>query len=158
MKREAVFSKDRKYRYQLKRVWDGKLDQVVFIGLNPSRANEEEDDHTIRKLIGFCKRWGYGGFTIVNLFALVDTKQDELWNHTDPFGPENPTWVLDAIKESEMVVCCWGNGLKAHRMGMAVKRIREVLIKQTYCFGKNDNGTPKHPLRLPYTTELKHFI
>jgi hypothetical protein len=50
----AIFSHDFLYRYMLSRVWDQLNDRrVVFIGLNPSTADETEDDPTIPALPGF---------------------------------------------------------------------------------------------------------
>ena len=70
MQRFAQFSSCRKYRYVLERKWDNALPNVLFIGLNPSRADENSDDPTIRRCINFAKTWGFGGFHIVNLFAF----------------------------------------------------------------------------------------
>lgn len=44
----AIFSDDRKYRFALFRMWDLKAPNVMFIGLNPSTANEHDNDPTIR--------------------------------------------------------------------------------------------------------------
>lgn len=43
MKKEAVLSEDRKYRYLLSLTWDDTKPTVLFIGLNPSTADEKED-------------------------------------------------------------------------------------------------------------------
>lgn len=61
MNKGAMFSKCRKYRYVLWRIWDDDKPRVMFIGLNPSIAGAIIDDPTIRKVIGFAKRWGFGG-------------------------------------------------------------------------------------------------
>lgn len=71
MKKTANVNGD--YRYRLGRYWDNKKRNVLFIGLNPSTADAYEDDATIRRLIGFSKDWGFGGLTIVNLFAYRST-------------------------------------------------------------------------------------
>lgn len=64
----AEFSECRKYRYVLWRRWDwkGYGNQVMFIGLNPSTADETEDDPTIRRCIRFAKDWGYSGLLMMN--------------------------------------------------------------------------------------------
>ena len=64
MEKGAILSTDRKYRYVLTRIWDETKSTVVFIGLNPSIADEETDDQTIRKCIGYSKRWRYGKLII----------------------------------------------------------------------------------------------
>ena len=64
MEKGAILSTDRKYRYVLTRIWDETKPTVVFIGLNPSIADEETDDQTIQKCIGYSKRWRYGELII----------------------------------------------------------------------------------------------
>ena len=65
---DAYFSKDRIYRYALWRIWNHNLPKVVFIGLNPSTADEIEDDPTIRRCMSYADNWGYGGYIMGNIF------------------------------------------------------------------------------------------
>ena len=44
MIKDAILSEDRKYRYILSRTWDETKPAVLFIGLNPSTADEKTDD------------------------------------------------------------------------------------------------------------------
>ena len=67
--RYAYFSPDRKYRYQLTRIWHQHLPLAMCIGLNPSTANEAEDDPTISLLY----RKGCG--------VLFDGEKYEQWFH-----------------------------------------------------------------------------
>jgi hypothetical protein len=69
MKTDAKFSACRKYRYALWRNWDGSKPYAMIIGLNPSTADENENDPTITRCINFAKSWGYGGVCVTNLFA-----------------------------------------------------------------------------------------
>lgn len=84
MFRDAIISKDYKYRYILSRIWDIQLPQIVFIGLNPSTADALIDDPTQRRLIRFAQDWGYGGQTTVNLFALRSPYPEDLRKSEDP--------------------------------------------------------------------------
>jgi hypothetical protein len=68
---ELNFSTDRKYRYALWRKWDAINPLAMFIGLNPSTANEDGDDRTIERITAIVTNWGYGGFYMMNLFAIV---------------------------------------------------------------------------------------
>jgi hypothetical protein len=70
MRSSANLSPDRVYRYSLMRVWDESLPLLVVIALNPSRADETENDPTIEKEIKYAKRWGCGGLLKLNLFFL----------------------------------------------------------------------------------------
>jgi len=67
----AEFSECRKYRYALWRIWDKSKPLVMFIGLNPSTANENVDDPTIRSVCRMTKNNGYGGVYMMNLHVLL---------------------------------------------------------------------------------------
>jgi len=49
--KNATFSSCRTYRYSLSRIWDKKKKYALFIGLNPSTANKDADDPTIRRCV-----------------------------------------------------------------------------------------------------------
>ncbi|GAB6073605.1 hypothetical protein JCM15786_02620 [Nautilia lithotrophica] len=78
MQKNAIFSKNRKYRYVLSRIWDDTKEKIVFIGLNPSTADETIDDPTVRKCIAYAKKWGYVGFYMLNLFAYRATEPGKM--------------------------------------------------------------------------------
>lgn len=157
MTRSAIISNCGIYRYVLTRQWATGVDRTLlacFIGLNPSTADAEKDDHTIRKLVGFCKRWGLDGFKIVNLYALRSRDPNALIGHPDPVGPENEGRIIQAATEAELVVACWGNHRTAKNRGPELLgKLRAIGIVPR-CFGKTADGQPKHPLTLPYRTEL----
>src|SRR5438105_288943 len=90
----AVFGDGGRYRYSLTREWDRRGDQACWIMLNPSIANAERDDPTIRRCIGFARRWGLGGIVVVNLFGLVATYPIELARAKAPIGPHNDDAIV----------------------------------------------------------------
>ena len=85
----AKFSDCRKYRFVLWRIWDYSLETIMFIGLNPSTANEVKQDNTINRIKGLTKDLGYGGFYMLNLFTFITAYPKELKNC------ENPTLEAD---------------------------------------------------------------
>ena len=85
----ADFSACGTYRYALRRIWLPAAPQVLFIGLNPSTADEKSDDPTIRRCLGFARSWGYGGLIVANLFAYRATAPSALREARDPIGPLN---------------------------------------------------------------------
>ena len=145
----AIFSQDRTYRYVLWRVWDDQKPYVLFIGLNPSTADENVNDQTIRRCIDYSRRWGYGGFKIVNLFSYRATHPIEMMSAPDPIGPDTDRWIDELKREADITVICWGNE------GGFKKRNQEVLdcLGRVYCLKINNSGEPAHPLRL--SKELK---
>ena len=144
MEKSAILSADRKYRYVLTRIWDEKKPTVVFIGLNPSTADEEVDDETIRKCIGYAKRWGYGKLIMVNLFAFRSTDPSMLKRVEDPVGPDNDSYIQKCVSESNLVIACWG------KHGKLLNRDKALMgsLPNLVCLKRNKNGTPHHPLYL----------
>jgi hypothetical protein len=141
----AEFSTDGKYRYKLWRIWDSDLPKAMCIGLNPSTANADTNDATIRNLIQILTILGYGGFYMMNLFAIISSNPEVLLTSKDPLGDnENKLKEVEAICDD--VIVCWGN------FKQAKIRINEVLpnYPNAKCFGFNKNGTPFHPRALTY--------
>lgn len=157
MTSDAYFSADRKHRYWLIRVWDESRPIVANIGVNPSTANEKENDHTISKDIGFAKRLGYGGLLKLNVGALCATDPRKWRKGWDRIGAENTANHLVAYARHFNVgktIAAWGkNGNYAIGQCDAIRRA----FPQLWCFGKNPDGSPRHTLMLPYTTELELF-
>ena len=147
MKGFAEFSKCKNYRYSLGRQWDSFLPRVLFVGLNPSRADENSDDPTIRRCINFAKAWGYGGLCIVNLFAFCTHDPKELFKAKNPIGPKNDSMIKKRIANFEKVILIWGNH------GSFLKRNESILklIKKPFCLKINKKGAPAHPLYLKGT-------
>lgn len=155
---DALFSDCGTYRYWLSRVWDEDKPLAVFIGANPSKAGAELNDATIVRLIGFCTRWGYGGFVIVNVAAYVATTQDDLNAAIDPVGPDNDKWIDHWCKD-RVPIAMWGDGAASKlRNGLRLWDVKKRLGcehgRLLLCFGKTKGGAPKHPVRLSYETKL----
>lgn len=143
----AVLSPCRNYRYALSRVWDASLPYVLFIGLNPSTADETEDDPTIRRCIGFAKSWGYGGLVMANLFAWRATEPAEMMRQDDPLGEKNDAWLVELASNAGVVVAAWGND------GSFLQRSAHIraLVTDLHYLKLNSTGEPAHPLYLKQT-------
>ena len=139
----AAFSECRNYRYALWRIWDNDLPKVMFIGLNPSTANENTDDPTIRRVVRFAKKWACGGVYMMNLFACVTPYPEQVKNWSDPIG-DNDRWLIDIAKVCNgQVVCAWGDFKVAKERAIEVK---SMFFGRTWALVINKNGTPRHPL------------
>lgn len=147
----AVISDCGTYRYLLERGGDGQ--RVTFVMLNPSTADAEQDDPTIRRCLGYAKAWGYGRLAVVNLYAYRATKPADLWDACDwggidIIGPKNDTYIEDVCSESSMVVCAWGNhGAGRGRAGSVMRRLRDIGVKP-HALKISKIGEPCHPLYL----------
>jgi len=140
--KNATFSDCRKYRYALSRTWNGKKKTILFIGLNPSTANEKIDDPTIRRCINYAQNWGYGSLLMVNLFAYRATMPSELKNVKNPIGNDNDLHIIELSKKADIAVAAWGNE------GTLLNRDKEVkkILPNLMCLKINKSGQPSHPL------------
>lgn len=148
MERSAELSSCRTYRYNLWRRW-GPGEYAMFIGLNPSTADETQDDPTIRRCIGFSQAWGFKALCMTNLFAYRATNPQDMIKKSkegaDIIGPENTRHLVELAKEAGVVVAAWGtNGglLGQDRV------VRSIIPGLCYLF-MTKSGFPGHPLYLP---------
>ncbi|MBB5188721.1 hypothetical protein HNQ57_003012 [Zhongshania antarctica] len=142
LKKDAKLSECRKYRFALWRIWDDSKPHVMFIGLNPSTANETEDDPTLTRCINYAKSWGFGGVCMANLFAFRATAPEDMLTACDPVGHENDKWLIKLSGKAGLVVAAWGN------TGCHIGRSHQVkqLLPNLHCLKMNKSGEPAHPL------------
>lgn len=153
MKRSASISSCGQYRYTLDREWDAAGTLCVFVMLNPSTADGEQDDPTIRKCIGFAQRWGHGRLRVVNLFAWRATDPKEIKKVNYPVGPENDAVIAAAIREANFVVAAYGaHGAYGGRNHQVCDIFRREGIT-THAVKLTDEGHPYHPLYVSYEAE-----
>ncbi len=144
MQRGADFSPCRRWRYRLWRQWgDGPV--LMVIGLNPSTADEMQDDPTIRRCIGFARSWGFGRLEVLNLFAWRATRPQDLWRAQDPLGPDNRAQLLQAAARADLRLAAWGN----HGAHLGQADWARARLKPLYCLAVNASGEPAHPLYQP---------
>lgn len=159
----AVLSPCGVYRYTLTRDWeDGQ--SVMWLMFNPSTADATEDDATIRKCIGFSKKWGYGRMIVVNLFAVRsrDPKAVARMSMATAEGPLNDYWIIEAAKDAREVICAWGCAQHAPGIGGRIRNVMALIQSHTantplMCLGYRNDDHPRHPLMLPYSTERVGF-
>lgn len=144
----AIISECGQYRYRLWRRWESCAPRLAWVMLNPSTADAEQDDPTIRRCIGFAKAWGYGSITVVNVYALRSTDPAALAQASDPFGPENDWHLRDVILGSSGAVAAWGAHPGATEAFRAfLRRTSEVnAAGGLVTLGMTKSGHPRHPL------------
>jgi hypothetical protein len=143
---DVIFSEDRLYRYWLSRSIGPIGKRVTFIGLNPSTADASHNDPTISRCISFAKQWGASRLIVVNLFALRSTDPRALKVAYDPVGPENDTWLRQAVVQSDIVIAAWGNG---GALNGRAELVSGMFPKQLHALRWTKRGMPSHPLYLP---------
>lgn len=155
----AVMSSCQRYRYRLIRRW-GPGPLLPIIMLNPSTADEWNNDQTVKRCLYFVERiGGYGGFVIVNLMSWRATLTTDIpADRATAVGPDNEKHLLDVMKDQASVLCAWGGS--GERFGrdhevMALLRKQGV---QALCLGVTQDGHPRHPSRLPNSAVLVPFL
>lgn len=145
----AVISECGRYRYTLTRFWGTGFTQV-FCMLNPSTADAEADDPTIRRCIGFAKREGAGGLLVVNLFAHRATDPKNLPDHITAFGPDNYAALVSAGKlaasTARPIIAGWGAHQSADAGSAAAIRAFGEAGASLVALGLTKAHAPKHPL------------
>jgi hypothetical protein len=154
----AVFSRDRRYRYALTRVWDTDpgVRMAVWLLLNPSRADALRGDPTLARCISFARREGCGGLLLLNLFAVRSPQPTVMMAHPHPVGEHNDR-VLDLVA-GRLPGALWITGWGAHgtHQGRA-DTVRAALAGRArlhHLGPLTKSGQPGHPLYLPATAPL----
>lgn len=140
----AIFSPCRTWRYVLWRIWNSSEPPCLFIGLNPSTADETTDDPTVRRCIRFAQHWGFGGLWMMNAYAFRATDPHVMKRHPSPIGDENDLHLAGRAKHAGQVIAAWGTHCDPAR----ARRVCEVVDRAVLCLGKTKRGAPKHPLYL----------
>lgn len=152
----AVISDCDKYRYRLDR-GDGRA--LMFVMVNPSTADAEADDPTIRKCKGFAQRAGFGRIVVGNLFAFRAKDVKMLRSATDPVGPDNDEHLVAMMREADMVVAAWGASNKLpealRQRWRKVVHLADRIPHQMKMIGVCNDGHPKHPLMIGYDAKIE---
>lgn len=168
MQKGAVISECGKYRYSLVRDWReseaDEMKRVCFMMLNPSTADAEVDDPTIRKCIGFARRWGYTSIEVVNLFAYRATNPQELLKIYDPtdlgYDEVNRHHISVALWRADRLVVGWGSFIDNKPMRRVLLPTVDVIAEVfgvPCCLGQCLTGSPRHPLYISYDAPLEVF-
>ncbi len=160
----AIFSPCRTWRYRLDREFLRSGPTIVFGLHNPSTADENTDDPTLKRGIAFAHAWGAGRLVFVNSWAGVATKQKDLWLMDDPIGPQNDLHIIQVAREvrktNGFFVFAWGRiNPPQYLRRVAISRLYkfENLVRSQGCeiriLGLTKAGYPRHPLYLKADTE-----
>ena len=160
----AHLSDDGLYRYSLTRwVLDGVArdrateagrETCLFVMLNPSTADADRDDPTIRRCMRFTRDWGFARLKVVNLYALRATDPKALWLADDPVGPENDHNLALAFGMCDASIAAWG----AHAKPERVAEVMAIPMAPRYALGLTKHGAPRHPLYMRADCGVVEFM
>ena len=159
---EAHFSPCEKYRYWLRRDWDLSLKAISFLMLNPSTADEMQNDPTIERCQRRAIAMGYGSMIIVNLFPFRMTDSTQLITVADLLGDakEADDCIIRAVDASDMTVCGWGkHPLAAPRGQDVLSQLKKANLQdKVKCLQLNADNSPQHPLYIAYSKQPVPFV
>jgi hypothetical protein len=153
MIRTASISNCQQYRYRLGRIF-GDGPELMFVMVNPSTADADVDDQTIKKCIGFAKANGFGSILVGNKFAYRSTDVKKLREVRDPVGPENDEHLRAMMERASKVVVGWGQLAKLPEplrgRWKEVVRLADAAGHSLHTIGVNADKHPKHPQMTGY--------
>lgn len=159
----AVISACGRYRYLLERHWNGGGPAVGFLMLNPSTADAEADDATIRRCVLFAHSWGYRTLYVANLLAWRATTPAALPRDRTAVGPMRDWFLRRVAMQCDRLVCAWGASLPGFVDRDFIARTVTAcsdslgIWEKCWCLGKTAGGQPRHPLYMKGDTELVEY-
>lgn len=159
VQRWAWLSDDGLYRYSLQRTWRrfGPAGHLAFVMLNPSTADAEVDDPTIRRCIGFARTLGYDGINVLNLYAFRATKPADLWKADEPTGGKaNDDLLREVLRQAgnRLVIAAWGANARPDRVAEFMSWRGSEHVR---ALGFTKAGAPRHPLYLRSDAQPVNF-
>ena len=143
---------------------------MVFIGLNPSKANAVENDRTLIRVINFCSRWNYKNIYMINLFGLISKSPLKLSKVKDPVGEKNDLIALKVLEFWSKNANCdlwlgWGDKGNLYSRDFIILNLIKKFsnlnsnenTKRILTLGFSKKGNPRHPLYLPKESFLKPY-
>ncbi len=159
VKTDAEFSSCTRYRSVLSRVWDPSLPAIMFVGMNPSVADLEVDDPTVRKETGFAQRWGYGSLIKCNVMDYRATNPRHLVEPgVIPCSSRNLPAIAQSLSRVQGVVAAWGvlpQSLRSH--SRAANGLLQKSGLPVWCLGTTKDNSPRHPLYLSNQSQRQRY-
>lgn len=158
MQTGAIFSDEKTpiYRYFLWRMWDTNLPCLILIMLNPSEADQINNDQTIRVVINRAREEGFGAVAVVNLFAWRSKSPADMKKAEYPVGPLNDQIIKMLLSEKDQaILCAWGpHGSHKNRSEEIKCQIQRAGIVPLV-INLSKDGQPGHPLYKQSSEKLR---
>ena len=124
---EAIFSKDEKHRYLLKKTWDEKKPACTVITMYPHLDGVLSLDLTTVLILNqLANSERYGAVYLVNLFSNIKSPEN-LKHINEPYDEHTDIHLMKAISESETVILAYGAYAKRPVVVERVAQVMEML-------------------------------
>lgn len=176
-------SDDELHRFTLTRSWEhddpfAAYRVLIYLMLNPSKADGRRDDPTVKSCVRIADYNGYGHIIVGNLFSLRSTDWKVVRDHArDPKPGEWPgnspevsdEWLRRILRTPAKhlnrsyvradVCVAWGAHVldipgSASRIRRVMRLVREAGHAKPFCVSTTESDNPGHPLFLSRTTPL----
>lgn len=156
MERSAVLSECQTYRFQLIRQLERESPDAArvsargtigWILCNPSTADAEVDDQTVKKCWRYTLAWGYGSMMFVNVNPYRSTNPKLQRTPPENILVANDSWLAYSMGQCPYVIAAWGDGAIPELAQRAVKLLHP--IGPLHALHVTKSGNPGHPLYLP---------
>lgn len=138
---------------------------LFVVGLNPSTADDQKPDQTIKKVIGFAERNGYDGFVMLNLYPKRTPYPDHLDKRFNRSIFQENLALFKSLLEPHQeitILAAWGEIINVRKY---MKRCLADLIDVSQDLKANwvvigdltKSGHPRHPSRAPYKKKFQSF-
>lgn len=163
MDKGAKFNANRTRRFRLWRIWNRQLPLLVIVGMNPSTADENDNDPTVERCARRADMLGYGGILMMNMLDIIETDSRKLDEMPAQLrcSADNTRQLLSAIELAETakadILCGWGKpGQKYGAVAWFATQAARAGVT-LFCLKRNKDGSPAHPLYQPYDKEFEWF-
>lgn len=168
-RRAAVISPCELYRYTLEREFGDYEDgtpysgagSIMFVMLNPSTADAEKDDPTIRRCLGFAHSFNFRELLVANVYSFRATNPQDLWDSAEAGirlrGPEHEYYFAGLAFRAHRVVMAFGNHAASPDRRLVEKLLTDNFKGDPCCLKRNKDGSPGHPLYLPSNAQFLRY-
>ena len=159
--RLAVFSGCGQNRYWLRRNLTGNTGKhVLWIMMNPSRANETSNDATTTMTTNISRRHGYDVHGVVNLSSVIEADSTKLTANDGAADSLNDQAISRALswitRQRGDVVIAWG--ASKHLKQREAQVLRQLRRHTLLCLGHNADGSPRFPRAIRRDVTLTAFM
>lgn len=142
-------------RYWLEWTWNPRKPKLSVGMMNPSCAGHFCGDRTVAWVYRWAEDRGFGSLIVVNGSSYRAADQSRLTEAGD--DPENDRYILRAGSAGAMMVLGYGQPKvrSARDNGPRMARLLHEAGVDLHVWALSKDGTPKHPLYLPASTQAQ---